>query len=141
MNTFRLTILLLILCFVAIVLETTVVNFPFVFLISAVLLVFVKKIPSLIGAFLLGFVIDALRVSQFGVTALFLLGMIAFILLYEKYSGSDDMVISSFIIAVTCFLYAQFLSYSMNLVVIFFALASTSWYFINRFQKKGKLLL
>ncbi len=121
-------------------LETTVINFPAVFLIGSVLAILVKRTPMLIGVFILSFIIDALRVSNFGITALFILGTLSIVLLYEKYSGSDDLLVASFVIAVMLFLYAHFLLYSTTLIVIFFGLSFLTLYIVSILKKKGKLL-
>ena len=105
MKNYKITILVAFLSIVAIILETTVINFPFVFLIGATSVVLVKKIPMLIGVFFLSFIIDAMRVTNFGLTALFIFATLAIILLYEKYSGSDDLLVASFVVAVMLFLY------------------------------------
>lgn len=139
MKNYQIAFLIITLCIIAVILETTVINFPAVFLIGAVLVTLVKRIPMLIGVFVLSFIIDAIRVSNFGITALFILGTLAIILLYEKYSGSDDLLVASFVIAVMLFLYAHFLWYSTTLIVIFFGLSFLTLYIISVLKKKGKL--
>lgn len=140
MKNYQLAFLIIILCSVALMLETTVINFPAVFLIGSVLAILVKRTPMLIGVFILSFIIDALRVSNFGITALFILGTLSIVLLYEKYSGSDDLLVASFVIAVMLFLYAHFLLYSTTLIVIFFGLSFLTLYIVSILKKKGKLL-
>lgn len=93
----------------------------------------------LIGVFVLSFIIDALRVSNFGITALFILGALSIVLLYEKYSGSDDLLVASFVIAVMLFLYAHFLLYSSTLIIVFFGLSFLTLYIVSILKKKGKL--
>lgn len=93
----------------------------------------------LIGVFVLSFIIDALRVSNFGITALFILGTLSIVLIYEKYSGSDDLLVASFVIAVMLFLYAHFLLYSSTLIIVFFGLSFLALYIISILKKKGKL--
>lgn len=140
MKNYQLVILIIILCAIAIILETTVINFPVVFLIGSTLSILVKRIPTLIGVFILSFIIDALRVSNFGITALFILGTLSIVLLYEKYSGSDDLLVAFFVIAVMLFLYAHFLLYSTTLIVIFFGLSFLTLYVVSILKKKGKVL-
>ncbi len=137
---YKITFLIIILCIIAVILETTVINFPVVFLIGSTLSILVKRIPTLIGVFILSFIIDALRVSNFGITALFILGTLSIVLLYEKYSGSDDLLVAFFVIAVMLFLYAHFLLYSTTLIVIFFGLSFLTLYVVSILKKKGKVL-
>lgn len=136
---YKITFLIIILCIIAVILETTVINFPAVFLIGSTLAILVKRIPMLIGVFVLSFIIDALRVSNFGITALFILGTLSIVLIYEKYSGSDDLLVASFVIAVMLFLYAHFLLYSSTLIIVFFGLSFLALYIISILKKKGKL--
>lgn len=123
--------------FLAVILETTVINFPLVFLVASIPLLFVKKIPGYIAAFFLGFIIDAVRVSNFGMTPVFIFGTVIFIMLYEKYSGSKDIAVSSFIIAAMAFAYAYFLSYSLFLLVLFFMLLILGTILFTILKKKG----
>ncbi len=139
MKNYQFGFLIIILCVIAVILETTVINFPAVFLIGSTLVILVKRIPMLIGVFILSFIIDALRVSNFGITALFILGTLSIVLLYEKYSGSDDLLVASFVIAVMLFLYAHFLFYSSTLIIVFFGLSFLALYIISILKKKGKL--
>ncbi len=140
MKNYQLIILVILFSIVAIILETTVINFPFVFLIGATLVVLIKKIPMLIGVFILSFIIDAMRVTNFGLTALFIFATLAIILLYEKYSGSDDLLVAAFVVAVMLFLYSHFFMYSTTLLMGFFVLAFLLLYIVNFLKKKGKFL-
>lgn len=137
MKNYQLTIFIIIVCIVSLLLETTIINFPFIFLIGAITSVLIKRIPVFIGVFILSFAIDSMRVVDFGLTALFIFVTVSLILLYEKYSGSDDLYIASFIIAVMLFLYAHLLSYSVTLVILFYILSLTGLYVYGLLKKKG----
>lgn len=140
MTNLKYYLLIITISFLAVVFETTVVNFPLVFFVAAILLLFVKKIPGYIMIFILGFIIDAVRVSNFGMTPIFLFGTVICILLYEKYSGSRDIVVASFIIGATAFAYVYLLSYSMSLLIIFFTLVIMMTFLLNILKKKGVIL-
>lgn len=140
MTNLKYFLFILIISFLAIVLETTVVNFPLVFLVASILLLFVKKIPGYIAIFVLGFIIDAVRVSNFGMTPIFLFGTVICILLYEKYSGSKDIVVASFIVGAMAFAYVYFLSYSLFLLIVFFILIILITILLNVLKKKGVIL-
>lgn len=122
MSNKNLTFILLFICVIALIIETTIISFPFIYFIGATLLVLMKKIRLYIMVFVIAFFIDALRVSNFGYTPLFLLATVASILFYEKFSGSDDFVVISLVIAVIGFIYAHFMSYSIMLTIVFYAL-------------------
>ncbi len=137
MTNLKYFLALLIISFLGVVLETTVINFPIVFLIASVLLLFVKKIQGYIGIFILGFIIDAVRVTNFGMTPLFLFGAALCILLYEKYSGSRDLVVAAVILGAMAFAYVYFLSYSLSLLIVFFALVVLTTILLNILKKRG----
>lgn len=106
----------------ALILETTVINFPLAFFIGVITLVFVKKVHAYILVFVLAFMIDSLRVLNFSYTPLFLLATIGLIFLYEKYSGSNDVIVASIIIAMAGFIYTHFMSYSLVLTLTFYVI-------------------
>lgn len=134
---YKIPFLIIMLSVVSLILETTTINFPFTFLTATIVLLFSKKTLVYIGAFLLGFVIDALRVTNFGMTPLFIFATVFLIVLYEKYSGSKDLLVASFIIGALVIAYVYFLSYSLFLLSIFFIVISSlaiTFYFM---KKKG----
>ena len=139
MKNYKLTILLIVLFLVSLLLETTIINFPFVFLIGITLSVFIKKIPVFMGVFITSFIIDAFRVTNFGLTSFFILGAVAIVLAYEKLSGSDDAVIATVIISVFLFLYTHFLGYSISLVISFFVVSLIGGYIFSLLRRKGKI--
>ena len=123
--------------FIALLIENTLFTVPLVYLISAFFLVFVRKVRVYIGVFLSALIIDSLRVTYFGYTPFFLIGLLIIIFLYERYSGSDDVFVSSFLIAVSALIYANTLSYSVFYTTIIIVIASFGWYGFNLLQKKG----
>lgn len=122
---------------IALLIENTLITVPLVYLISAFFLVFVRKVRVYIGVFLSALIIDSLRVTYFGYTPFFLIGLLIIIFLYERYSGSDDVFVSSFLIAVSALIYANTLSYSVFYTTIIIVSAATGWYGFNLLQKKG----
>jgi hypothetical protein len=125
----------------AMLLETTIVAMPLVYLIGAFILVFMRRVRIYILVFLMAFFIDSLRVTYFGLTPLFLVALCTIIFLYEKYSGSSDTLISSIFIAVTSILYAHVLSYSVNLTILLLCIAGIGWFVISQIQRKGIITL
>ncbi len=141
MKNLKLIILLFFVSLIALLLETTVINFPLVFFLACILIFFIKKIPAFIAALILCFIIDSLRVSNFGLTAIFLFATLLFVILYEKFSGSDDIAMKTLIIGIATFLYAHFLSYSVFLVFLMFLVIIVCWYIFDLLQKKGKIYI
>lgn len=137
MNKVFLTLLFAIFTVGAMLFENTLVAVPLVYLIGAFFLIFLRRVRIYITVFILAFFIDSLRVVNFGLTPLFLATLATIIFFYEKYSGSDDVVISSFLIAVSGIVYAHFLSYSVPLTVLFLTVAGGGWYAFSQFQKRG----
>ncbi len=137
MNKLLLISLIVVAIFFAVILETTIINFPFVFFIGAAFLILIKKIPMYIGVILLSFVIDSLRVTNFGATALFLIGLMLGIFLYERYTGSKDYAVAAIFVIATGIFYTKILSYSSTLTWVFISVSIISWYLYQRFTKKA----
>lgn len=127
MNRATITAIIFFVFLVFFILETTIINFPFVFIFCAALLVLVKKVYTAIGAVIAGLIIDSLRVDGFGITPFFLIGVILIILLYERYSGSSDLLLAGVIIALFTFLYSRLLDYSMTMTVGFIVISFIVW--------------
>lgn len=141
MKNYKFIIFFIIVSFIAVLIETTLINFPAVFLLGVVSAVFIKKIPMYIGVFLLSFMIDSVRVSHFGMTALFIFATVICTMIYEKYSGSDDILITSIIICAALFAYSQFLSYSLFFLMVFLGIIIVGWYLLTFFRKRGAFFL
>jgi hypothetical protein len=62
-------------------------------------------------------------------------------MIYERYSGSDDILITSIIIGAALFAYSQFLSYSLFFLMVFLGVVILGWYLLTIFKKKGALFL
>lgn len=125
----------------AILVETTVLAIPFVYLISAFLLVFFRRVRVFISVFVLAFIIDSLRVSSFGVTAFFLAGLCLALFLYERYSGSDDKIVSSVVICASGIIYAHYLHYSVSQTLFIILLSGFTLYAFQLLSRKGILSL
>lgn len=85
------------------------------------------------------FIIDSLRVSNFGYTPLFLVATISIIMMYENYSGSKDLLISAIIIGMMGFIYTHFMSYSLLLTFTFYLIV-VIMYGIFNFLNNKKIL-
>ncbi len=121
--------------------ETSLVNFPFVFFLGATLLVMMKKVRLYILVFILAFVCDALRVSGFGLTPLFLAGLLSVIFIYERYSGSNDVIVAGIIIALFGFFYTRLLMYSVPLVVGFYIVTIIAFVVISQLRANKKIYI
>lgn len=139
MNKVILTTLFAIMIVVAMLFETTIIAVPLVYLIGAFFLIFLRRVRIYILVFILAIFTDSLRVTDFGLTPLFLLALCGIIFIYEKYSGSDDKLISSLIISASAVIYAHYLAYSVNLTLFFLVMAGIVWYGFYRLQQKGVL--
>ena len=140
MNRVVLTAIIICISIVFFILETTIANFPFVFIFYAVLLVMIKKVYTAIGAVAAGLIIDSLRVDGFGITPFFLIAVILVILMYERYSGSADLLLAGVIIALFTFLYARLLGYSMTLTVGFIVISFILWQVYKILDERKKFI-
>lgn len=141
MKNSQLIFLLFIFILVSVLLETTLLNFPFVLLTGLSIAVFVRKIPMFITVFILGFIVDSLRVSYFGMTSLMIFGTVILLFLYEKYLGNKDFLVSSFFIAIATCIYSYFLNYSLFAVLLFFGLFISVLFILDFLKKKGKIFI
>lgn len=137
MNKNSYIILTIFLIIISLIIETTIINFPFIFIFCATLLVLVKRTYMSIGAVICGILIDSLRISGFGLTPLFLIGTILLILLYEKYSGSRDLLLAGVIIGLFAFVYTHLLHYSLTLTVGFIIISFVSWQMLRILQRRS----
>lgn len=141
MNRIIVIILILIFGLFALLLETTMVGIPLVYLMGSFCLIFIRRIRVYILVFLLAFFIDSLRVSHFGFTSFFMFTICMITFIYEKYSGSDDIIISSFLIAVSGIIYAHVLSYSVINTIVLMGFLAFFWYIFNLMQRRGRLFI
>lgn len=141
MKKLKLFLILFFVIVVSLILETTIFNFPYIFLIGIITIFFHRKMSSFIFAFIIGFFIDSLRLTSFGITPIFIFSTFLLILLFEKYSGSKDLISNGIIIYATAFLYAYVLNYSLFLMVLFSVLSLTFLLTLNFFQDKKTIRL
>ncbi len=125
----------------ALIVETTLINFPFVFFLGAILLLLVKKVRLYILVFIIAFASDSLRVTNFGITPLFLAGLLLLTFLYERYSGSNDILVASLITCCFGFFYASFLGYSMTLTIAFYVSIGIGYFIFSQLKSRKKIYL
>lgn len=124
---------------IAFISETTIFAFPIIFFMGAIMLTLYKKIYIYVMVLVFAFIIDSLRVSNFGYTPLFLVATISIIMMYENYSGSKDLLISAIIIGMMGFIYTHFMSYSLLLTFTFYLIV-VIMYGIFNFLNNKKIL-
>ncbi len=141
MSTKYLSYLLIVLGICALFAETSLVNFPFIFFLGATLLLMIKKVRIYVLVFILAFATDALRVSNFGLTPLFLVGALSIIFLYERYSGSSDFFVAGIVVAAFGFFYARVLTYSMPLTIGFYAVTVVGYIVLSQLKANKKIYI
>lgn len=141
MKNYHLIIIAAVFLIIILFIETTLINFPFVFLATVYGAVFVKRMPAYVAAFILGFAIDSLRASNLGITSLSVFSVILFLYLYERYFGSTDAMVATFVIVAAALIYTYFLSYSVTLLFTFYAALLVGYIGMNFLKKKNKFAL
>lgn len=139
MNDVKLTLIILGIGLTAFLLESTFLSFPIIFFSGAILIALYKKVFVYVMVFTSSFIIDSLRVVNFGYTSIFLLSTILLIFLYEKYSGSRDAIVATIFIGMVGFIYTHIMSYSILLTVIFYILIIVG-YIVLKFISNKKIL-
>lgn len=135
MKQISVVIIFIVVSIFAFITEASILSFPVTFFLGAFFLFLYKKIHIYILVFVGAFIMDALRVVNFGYTPLFLLATISMIYLYEKYSGSNDFILAALLIFASGFIYTHFMHYSISLTMIFY-LTTTIGYFGYNYLKK-----
>lgn len=141
MNKLTVIFLLSILFAVALIFETTVFSVPLVYVLGAFLVIFYRRVRIYIFVFLLAFFIDSLRVSNFGLTPVFLIALCVLIFIFERYSGSNDRLVASTIICASSIMYAHYLSYSVGFTIFLILIGVLISYIFYLFNKRGSALL
>ena len=126
---------------IALFAETSLVNFPFIFFLGAALLILIKSVRLYAFVFFLAFATDALRVSNFGLTPLFLAGILSLIFLYERYSGSSDLLVAGIVVAASGFFYARLLTYSTPLTVGFYIAFLIGYFVFAQLRASKKVFI
>lgn len=136
----ELIIIFIIISLAALAIEGSLVSFPIIFFLGSFMLFFFKKILIYFIVFLDAFIIDILRVVNFSYTPFFLLTTISLIFLYEKYSGSNDILVATLIILMVGFIYSHFMYYSLFSFVLFIFIA-LFFFFIIQMLKKRRMVV
>ena len=141
MKKSNLVFLLVVFSIIALNIETTIIGFPIIFFLCATILALSKKTSVYILIFLLAITLDSLRVTHFGLTPLFLLSTILIIKFYEKFSGSNDLLIAIIIIAMFGFIYTHFMFYSLTLTIAFYIILISLFVGYQILKSKTKLFI
>lgn len=109
--------ILLILLFLSLFLESTLIVFPVFLIISVLLFVLFPKIPVLVGVFLGSIILDILKVTTIGFTALFIFTIFLVLNIYIKSVDIKDFKVVLIITFISSIAYSYLSSYSVNLII------------------------
>ncbi len=96
-------------------LETTLFSFPLVVVTALLLYIFFPKTETLFMVFMIGLLLDALKVSQFGITPLFLMGVFLLLNFYKRYFEPKDLLFVTPFVFLCAFIYALLVSYAVSI--------------------------
>lgn len=106
--------------FLGVALESFFFPIPLVVLASVILFFYEKSARSLWWIFLASLLLDSMRASSFGATAVFIFMVIVFFLLYEKLFEMKGYYLVGVLSVMFLFLYAYLFSYEV--VYIFYGI-------------------
>ncbi|OGH17240.1 MAG: hypothetical protein A3C30_01385 [Candidatus Levybacteria bacterium RIFCSPHIGHO2_02_FULL_40_18] len=109
--------LFLLFLFISLFLESTVISFPFIFLISLIYYIFYPSTRTLITAVLAGLFIDILSVSIIGQTSLAILISYLLIEFYKKAFDTRDWRILLILLFTATYIYSNIFPYENNLLI------------------------
>lgn len=98
-------------------LESTLISYPFVFVLIFLLFMRYQTIGTLVTVLIIGFMLDSLRVVSVGITPLFSFGLFFILFLYNRSLHLGELAL----LLVACFaatlLYSSVAHYPINLVL------------------------
>lgn len=123
----KLTGVFLLAMFFSLFFESTLFSFPLFFIISLLLIYIKRDLIFYIAIFVMGVVLDMIRMSPLGITPLCIFASYLVLYGYEKYFGSKDIIIAVFIAVISWFLYSYFLHYSLHLFLSAIVIGLACW--------------
>lgn len=138
MKTLQISLLLGIVGYWFLLIESTVLPFPFVFTFATLVLILFRNTKALLFALFLGLFSDALRVNNFSLTPIFIFLTFLVVLLYENYFGKNDIVALIAILILSTLIYSYFLAFSFFYIFLLIFLVLLIWVlmFAFNFSKK-----
>lgn len=133
MNT-RLIISLLL--FVSLFIETSLVAFPFIFILSVITYILFPDLKTFMTVFLIGLGLDILKASPVGATPLVIFSSFSLLDLVRRVFELKDYKIIILILFIMSLIYSKVFSYTDNLL-IYILLFGGSLGFISYFYKKS----
>lgn len=123
MNKYQTSIILIILGYWLLLMESSIFSFPFVFVFSIAVLAIFRNLKASIFALILGLFSDSFRVINFGLTPMYIFSTYLAILFYEKYFGKNDIIAIISIIVLSTLIYAYYMNFSFfNIFLAVFTL-------------------
>jgi len=138
-RNFQIFAILIVLGYFLLLIESTKIAFPLVFVFSAIVLLLFRDTKSFLLVFILGLMSDSGRVLNFGMTPIFSFLTFYVVKFYEQYFGKNDIGAITAIIILASFLYSYFLNFpflNIILVVIFIIISWVAYLTLNSFISK-----
>jgi len=107
--------------------ESTFFSFPLFFIVSLLLIYIKRDLIYYIAIFVMGLLLDMMRMSPLGITPLCIFASYLLLYGYEKYFGSKDILVAIFIAVIAWFLYSYFLHYSLHLFLLAIVIGLACW--------------
>lgn len=106
----------------AVIMESTLLPYPLVFLIAGLFFLYSKDFISCVIICLAAFFLDALVVNAFSQTALFIFVLLTVLVLLERVFTFEDMRFIVIVLFISCEIYRYVLGYPFNFLLSFFVI-------------------
>ncbi len=135
------TVLITIL-FMSLVLESTLLPFPFVLLFSLLYLFYYDDIGALVSVLVLSVLLDAFSMRHVGITGLFIFGALFGSVILEKALSLQGPILFTCVLLLSVFFYSSWEGYQFSVILSAILLAGVILFIVieRRRQKKGGVI-
>lgn len=102
---------------VAVLLETTIISFPIFFILSFLAYILYPEPKTIIGVFLLGFVLDSLKASPLGFSSALILGSFLLVEIIKSLFELKDQKLTLALLFVLSYAFSYFSKYNPNILI------------------------
>lgn len=130
----NLRLILVLLIFTSLFFETAILALPFLFTVSILSFMFFPDLKTLIIVFIAGILLDILKVNTVGLTPIIIFSSFIILVFIKRVFEIRDFRINLLILFFSSFVFANFASYSDNLL-IYFMIFGSIWFSLSYFLK------
>lgn len=119
----------------SLVIETTVITFPLVYITLLILYILYPDSLSVILGFIAGLVLDSLKLTPIGVSSIVIMTSFGLLELYSRFFELRDPKIAILGISISSFIFSKMFSYTADLLLYIF-IFGIAGFLVVYFQKR-----